>query len=99
MGIVYLIQPAELIGTNRYKIGCSNNIKLKRMTGYKIGTSYNIIMECKNPFKLEKQLKYIFNNKYNLITGKEYFEGNKKEMISTFYNIVSESNEDESNEY
>jgi len=98
MGIVYLIQPAELIGTNRYKIGCSNDTRLKRLTnGYKIGTSYNIIMECKKPFKMEKQLINLFINKYKLIAGREYFEGNKKEMISTFYNTVSESNDSEIN--
>ena len=36
MGIIYLIQPKELIGTNRYKIGCSkkdDNSRLKN--GYK----------------------------------------------------------------
>lgn len=36
MGIIYLIQPAELVGTNRYKIGCSKKDDLSRLTtGYK----------------------------------------------------------------
>jgi hypothetical protein len=36
-GIIYLIQPAELIGTNRYKIGMSNKLNLDRCkTGYLI---------------------------------------------------------------
>ena len=34
-GIVYLIQPAQLVGTNRYKIGMSNKIELTRLSaGY-----------------------------------------------------------------
>lgn len=35
-GLIYLIQPKELIGTNRYKIGCSRKNDFKRITqGYK----------------------------------------------------------------
>lgn len=35
-GIIYFIQPAEIVGTNRYKIGCSKNPDLNRCNkGYK----------------------------------------------------------------
>ncbi len=35
-GIIYLIQPCELVGTSRYKIGCSRNPNLDRCkNGYK----------------------------------------------------------------
>lgn len=30
-GIIYLIQPSELVGTNRYKIGCSTKTSLDRV--------------------------------------------------------------------
>ena len=30
--IIYLIQPAELLKTNRYKVGYSNNCELLRLT-------------------------------------------------------------------
>ncbi len=34
-GIIYLVQPTELIGTSRYKIGCSAKNDLERCkTGY-----------------------------------------------------------------
>jgi hypothetical protein len=57
-GIIYLIQPTELIGTYRYKIGCSENTELDRVKkGYKKGTRYIFIMECHDPFILEKQIK------------------------------------------
>ena len=52
-GIIYFIQPTELIGTNRYKIGCSENTELDRVKkGYKKGTRYIFIIECNNPFVL-----------------------------------------------
>ena len=61
-GIIYLIQPAELVGTNRYKIGMSNSPDLERCRhGYKKGSRYLAIMECNNPLVLEQNIKKIFN--------------------------------------
>ncbi len=37
-GIIYMVQPAELVGTPRYKIGCSEKKTLDRCrNGYKKG--------------------------------------------------------------
>jgi len=67
-GIIYLIQPIELINTNIYKIGCSNKNNLDRCNnGYKKNSRYICIMECNNPFLLEKKLINIFINKFKLI--------------------------------
>ncbi len=69
-GIIYLVQPAELVGTSRYKIGCSGNTTLNRIkNGYKSGTRYISIFECEEPFKLENEIKKIFNKKFKLIAG------------------------------
>jgi len=89
-GIIYLVQPAELVGTNRYKVGCSSNKTLDRVKkGYKKGTRYLHISECENPFEIESEIKKIFNEKYNLIAGKEYFEvDNESNMIEVFTDIV-----------
>ena len=102
MGILYLIQPAELVGTDRYKIGCSTKSTLDRVTtGYKKGTKILYVIECDNPFETEKILKKKFNKKFKLITGNEYFEGDKEEMKKIFYSVVmnnsdySEDNVDE----
>jgi len=39
IGIIYLIQPVEFIGTKIYKIGCSKNPDLQRCkNGYKKGS-------------------------------------------------------------
>ncbi len=89
-GIVYLVQPAELIGTNRYKIGCSAKNDLSRCkNGYKNGTRYITIMECTEPFKIESEIISVFNKKFKLIAGKEYFEGNETDMKTNFFEIVT----------
>ena len=89
MGTIYLIQPAELVGTNRFKIGCSNTNNLERCKkGYKKGSRFINIMECKEPFKIEKEIKKVFNDKFKLIAGKEYFEGNEEDIKKVFYDTV-----------
>jgi hypothetical protein len=89
-GIIYLIQPSELIGTNRFKIGMSNNSDLIRCkTGYKKGSKYIFITECNEPCILERLIIKIFKDKFKLICGKEYFEGNEKDMFDTLYKIVT----------
>jgi hypothetical protein len=88
-GIIYLIQPCELVGTSRYKIGCSTKNNLDRChKGYKKGSRYLCIMECNKPLILEQNIKNNFNNKFKLIGGKEYFEGNENDIINEFCNIV-----------
>lgn len=91
-GMVYLIQPEELLLTNRYKIGCSNKKGLSRLSSYKKKTRYICTMECKNPFELEEILKKNFNEKYKLIAGKEYFEGIENEIFNDFINITQTYN-------
>jgi hypothetical protein len=87
MGILYLIQPAEYIGTHCYKIGCSSKSSIGRVKyGYKKGTRYLIILECENAFDIEKILKEIFNENFTLFAGREYFKGDENEMLKLFYN-------------
>lgn len=89
-GIVYLIQPAELVGTNRYKIGCSKSSSLNRVrNGYNNGTRYISINECNNPLETEKRIKQVFNDKFTLLSGCEYFEGDENEMLHEYFNIIS----------
>jgi hypothetical protein len=89
-GTIYLIQPAELVGTERYKIGCSAKNDLERCkTGYKKGSRFMDIRECDDPFALEREVKTRFNNKFRLIAGKEYFEGNEADIKNEFNDVVS----------
>jgi len=88
-GSVYLVQPVELIGTNRYKIGCSSKNDLSRcLNGYNKGTRYITILECPEPFKVESQIIRVFKDKFKLIGGREYFEGDETEMRTKFIEIV-----------
>ena len=89
-GTIYLIQPAELVGTKRYKIGCSSKNDLERCKkGYKKGTRFMDIRECDDPFAVEREVKTRFNTKFNLIAGKEYFEGNEADIKKEFNDVVS----------
>ena len=89
VGIVYLIQPAELVGTNRFKIGCSAKNTIDRcIDGYRKGTRCIYIVECVNPFGVEKLLKTSFNSKFTLVGGKEYFEGDETTIKILFKEIV-----------
>lgn len=88
-GIIYLIQPAELVGTNRYKIGMSNCPDLDRCkNGYLKGSRYICIMECNSPLEIEKNIKDEFSKKFKLIAGKEYYEGNEQDILFSFVNII-----------
>jgi DNA-directed RNA polymerase subunit RPC12/RpoP len=88
-GIVYLIQPAELVGdTSTFKIGCSEKMNLERFDNYKNGTRYLCIMECVNPYEIEKKIKFVFNKKFKLKAGREFFQGDELEMIKEFVSLV-----------
>lgn len=90
-GLIYLIQPAELVETDRYKIGMSNNPNLDRCkNGYKNGSRYLCIMECDEPLILESNIKKQFNKKFKLIAGNEYYGGVEKDILNTFNNLVME---------
>ena len=86
-GTLYFIQPAELVGTNRYKIGCSAGCDMIRCKSYRKGTRYMMVLECHQPFVVEKEVKAQFDVRFNRIAGKEYYEGNESEMRDLFYRI------------
>ena len=66
-GIVYLVQPVVLIGTNRYKIGYSGQNDLKRVLSYGKGSRYLVIKEHNNPAALEKKIIKLFKEKFKPI--------------------------------
>jgi len=90
-GTIYFIQPAELVGTDRYKIGCSKIPDLKRCKeGYRKGSRYICIMECDNPLVLEKKIKDEFNKLYKLAAGNEFYMGDETMMKQTFLKITED---------
>jgi hypothetical protein len=88
-GIVYLIQPEILLGTNKYKIGCSSKNNMNRINSYGKNTRKIYIEECINPFEIEKIIKNMFKNKFKLICGNEWFEGDENDIVKEFKNILS----------
>ena len=96
VGIIYLVQPCELIRTNRYKIGMSKKNTIEKVkNGYKKGSRIIFIFEVDNPKFMESRLKISFNKKFNLIAGNEYFEGNEEKIKNTFLSIVLSNNRKE----
>lgn len=91
MGIVYLIQPAELVGTDRAKVGCSEKSDLSRVLQYKKGTKPLGIFYTEHPFTLERAIITIFNSHFTKIAGNEYFMGNIDEMRKIFVQQIHAS--------
>jgi T5orf172 domain len=92
MGYIYLLQPAELVGTDRYKIGISSKDNLNRLRSYGNGTRYMFLLECDDFFRIENRLKKAFNEcrDIKLIKGFEYFEGKQEIIMKIFFKVVYE---------
>lgn len=90
MGYIYLLQPAELVGTDRYKIGISSKGNLNRLRSYGNGTRYMFFIECDDFFRIENRLKKAFNDCKDIkcIKGKEYFQGDQEVILKIFFKIV-----------
>lgn len=90
--IIYLIQPDELINTGRYKVGMSYSDTLDRCkNGYLKGSRYLCIMECVNPLEIERKIIQQFTQRFKVIAGREYFEGEESELLRLFFEIVMAS--------
>jgi len=85
---VYLIQPALVIGTNRYKIGMSQQPDLRRIRSYHKGTRILSMNFVSDPAHIEERLKERFRKKYKLICGSEYFQGDEQSMLTDYMNII-----------
>lgn len=92
MPIVYFIQPAELVGTDRYKIGRSSKNDISRIKTYKVGTRVLNITECCDDVSLEKFLIGKFNECFEKFTGNEYFRGDEEIMMNVFLEAIWEYN-------
>lgn len=89
MPYVYLIQPADLLNTNQFKVGMSSLDNLSRARSYKNGSRYLFICECSDALEVERKIIKKFNQNYTLVRGREYFEvDNETEMRDRFINIV-----------
>ena len=92
MPIVYFIQPAELVGTDRYKIGRSSKDDLSRIKTYKVGSRVLNVTKCDDDVELEKALIAKFNENFEKIAGNEYFRGDENEMLNLFIGTIYDFN-------
>lgn len=90
MPYVYLLQPKEFIGTNGYKIGISSKEDLNRLQSYGRGTEYIQFFKCDEYMSAEKELIKTLNDSENfkLVKGREYFAGDREEIINIFSDIM-----------
>jgi hypothetical protein len=88
-GLLYLIQPAELVGTQRYKIGYSKNTDLDKFRrDYKKGSRFLDIYEYEHSPLLVREIRSNFNNKFRLVAGRTYYEGNENDIKKNFNDII-----------
>ena len=89
---IYLLQEREFIKTNEniYKIGKTKQENLKRIGNYDNGSILICQFRCNDCNKLEKELKTLFREKYDLQKdiGNEYFKGNCDDMRDDIYNYI-----------
>lgn len=98
VGMVYLVQPAILLRTDRFKIGMSGKNTITRIKSYGSDCRIICIRECANPAIVEKELIHICKARFTLLQGSEWFSGNKRDMIAAFDAAVnSHAVYDESN--
>ena len=90
---IYLLQEREFINSNKdiYKIGKTKQENLKRFSNYPKGSKLLFQIICNDCSYYEKELLYLFKNKYELQTdiGNEYFKGNYKKMIKDIYEMIN----------
>ncbi len=72
-GYVYFVQPYDMVGTDRYKVGMSALDNLSRAKSYGSGTRYLCILDCPDAALVERELLAVFHQTYFCFRGNEYF--------------------------
>lgn len=89
---IYLVHTREFLNSNKpiYKIGRSSNI-VNRTRQYPNGSNVLCMLCCENSVECEAKLIELFKVKFTQETfyGKEYFSGNKYDMIKQIFNYIS----------
>jgi hypothetical protein len=87
---VYLVQPQNLLGTDVYKIGHSQQPNTSRHKQY--GKNYILIAQVavSNSSIIEQRLINVFRKKYACYRPNEYFRGNVAHMLKDFLSVVNE---------
>ena len=89
MGLLYFVQPTELIGTSRFKIGRSSKNSFKRLHSYRKGTRIILTASCDDHKVVEAELIDAFNSEFTLIAGNEFFHGKEEDMVALFKTVIA----------
>jgi hypothetical protein len=89
-GLIYLIQPAEFLNTDIYKVGMSTKMNLSRIQGQGCKSRCIFVMECVMAHKLENVIKNSFKRKFTLYKGSEYFKGSELIITDEFMSLCIE---------
>lgn len=95
MHYCYIIRRREFTNLQEpiYKIGRTTEQGLKRLLQYDNGMGFEIygMRKVNNAFKVERQLKNVFNEKYenmlDILGSVETFRGNIRDMLEDFHDI------------
>ncbi len=82
-GLIYLIQPEELFGTNRYKFGYSDQNNLKRVKSYGSNVKVYLTYSSDKAKKLESYILELLSEKHLKIKN-EYFEIDDIDDVKNF---------------
>jgi hypothetical protein len=91
-GGIYLIHEREFVRLEEdvFKLGTSKNLQ-NRVKNYPKNSLVILQMECECRNAIEKDLLKIFREKFgSTIYGREYFRGNKKEMVKIITEYINE---------
>jgi hypothetical protein len=89
---IYLLQedPNEKV----YKIGRTKQENVKRIRNYPNGTKLLYQRSVTDCIKAEEKLLQIFNERFKLHHGREYFSGNCNQMIDIIHGYISQNPEE-----
>ena len=77
----------QFLNTDVLKVGMSEKSEVSRIYSQGASSRCLFVMECNLPKHLENTIKHIFNEKFKLHTGTEYFKGNESDMVDEFMKI------------
>lgn len=88
----YIIRSTEFIGNNVYKIGKTAQKPFKRFNSYPLNSELYLCLKVEDSDLFETEIVKLFNLKFKLFQGREYYFGNVHDMITEAMNLYFKLN-------